>query len=79
MGVKVTLMVQLRNHPSELPHALVSLKSLTFAPVIAMLEIFSVVHPSFRRVMVCAAEAVPIAWLANVRELGLNRVEAVAA
>jgi hypothetical protein len=29
--------------------------------------------------MVCAAEDAPIAWLANVRELGLNRPEAVAA
>ena len=66
VGLKITLMVQLRSGPSDEPHVSVSAKS----PAIVMAMLNDVIC-SFVNVNVCAALVVPTAWLANVRLVGV--------
>src|SRR5215469_18297425 len=66
VGLKITLMVQLRSGPNDDPHVSVSAKS----PAIAMATLKDVIC-SFVNVNVCAVLVVPTSWLANVRLVGV--------
>lgn len=58
-GVNVTEIVHLEPAASDCPHVLVSLKSLGFAPAMAMPLMLRVALPVFESVAVCAAVVVP--------------------
>jgi hypothetical protein len=60
-GVKVTLIVQLVPAATELPHVLVSAKSLALAPVTARLVTLKAALPVLLKVTVCAALITPTA------------------
>jgi len=59
-GVKVTEMVQVAAAARVLPHVVVSAKSVGLAPVMVMPVMVRVALPGFERVIVCAAEVVPV-------------------
>lgn len=69
-GVNFTLIEQLAPPARLEPQVLVCEKSPLFAPVIAMLEIFSCVLPTLRKVTVLAALVVPTVRLAKVSVVG---------
>src|SRR5215468_2938846 len=66
VGLKITLMVQLRSGPSDEPHVSVSPKSPAIVKAMLNDVICSLVN-----VNVCAALVVPTGWLANVRLVGV--------
>jgi hypothetical protein len=53
-GVNITAIVQLAPAATELPHVLVSAKSLALVPVTVMLVMLKVALPVLLRVTVCA-------------------------
>jgi hypothetical protein len=69
-GVNVTLIVQLPFTATVLPHVLVTVKSLGFAPVVPMLVMAKLRFPVLERVTGCAALVVPRFWLGKVRVPG---------
>ena len=69
VGVKVTLIVQLRSGPRDEPHVSVSAKS----PVIVTGMVIAV-FCSFVSVIVCAELVLPTACLANVKLVGVANV-----
>jgi hypothetical protein len=78
-GVNVTETVQLAPAASELPHVLVSAKSVGFAPVMVMLVIVNAALPVFISVIVCAAVVVPAIVDAKVSVAGASDVAGAAA
>jgi hypothetical protein len=66
-GVNLTLIVQLALAANELPQVLVTVKSLEFVPVAAMLVMVKLAFPVLVRVTDCAVLVVPRFWLAKVR------------
>ena len=70
LGVKVTLMVQLPPDATLLPQVFVCPKSPAFAPVKAMLPMFSVTLESLVSVTACGALVVPMDCEAKVRLVG---------
>ena len=69
-GVKVAEIVQVALGASEVSQLSVSSKELEFAPMIAMLEMFSVRVPGFDSVMGCTAAAEPSDVVGKVRLTG---------
>jgi hypothetical protein len=65
-GAKVTLAVQLAPGVSELPHVLLSTKSVAWGPVTATLAIFRVALPLLVKVRLWGELAVPTGWLLKV-------------
>ena len=72
VGVKVTLMVQEAFRPKVTGQLFVSEKSPAFAPLRAMLLMFSVALPAFVRITLCAALVVPTTAALKFRLFGLK-------
>jgi len=72
LGEKVTVMVQVALAASDAGQSLVCVKSVAFAPVMAMPVIVSGAVPEFRSVEVCDALVVPTSCEPNVRPLGVS-------
>lgn len=68
VGVKVTLMVQAPPAIMDAPQLLVCAKS----PLARMLVKVKVALPGLDRLMFCAADVVPVGWLAKDKLSGLN-------
>jgi hypothetical protein len=70
--VNVTAIMHESSIASELPQLLVWLKSVGFAPVMAMLLIASAAVPTFSSLMFCAVAVVPTVVFANVSAEGVS-------
>jgi hypothetical protein len=70
VGLKITLIAQLRPAARVCPQVLVWLKSPGLVPVIVMLEMFNVALPLLVMVIGCEGLELPTSWLLNVRLAG---------